>query len=438
MKAIRRICIWSWFVTLSLQAFAAVSGNTGAKELKFDDWFADSTLRIDYQFGGNVSSQQVMLDKQLKSSGWYGRRLKLNELPLTGNGNITVTDKATGDTIYRNSFSSLFQEWLSTDEALTIKRSMPNTFLVPLPKRAAVISIELLNARHEPIAAMKHVYRPDDELVEVVGESSLPYRYLHRGGDPKEVIDVAILAEGYTEEEMDSFYVYAEKAVSAMLNHEPFKAMADRFNFVAVASPSAESGVSIPRKGDWKQTAFGSHFSTFYSDRYLTTDRLPQVHDALRGIPYEHIIILANTPEYGGGGIFNSYVMSSAKHPAMPPVIVHEFGHSFGGLGDEYFYEGDVMEDSYPTDVEPWEPNLTTLVDFGSKWENLIEQGTPIPTPVADAKRYATGVFEGGGYSAKGVYRPADECRMRNNTYPTFCRVCDAAIRNLILFYTEP
>lgn len=403
----------------------------------FDESFSDSTLRIDYQFGGDAFTQTVMMDRQLKSAGWAGRRTRLTELPLMGNGNINVIDKASGDTLYRNSFSSLFQEWLSTDEAQTTKRAMPNTFLVPLPKNEAIISIELLSNRHEPIAGMTHIYRPDDELVVVQDNHALPHKYIHRGGEPNEVIDVAILAEGYTVEEMDTFYLHAEKAVEAMLRHEPFKSMADRFNFVAVASPSNDSGVSIPRLGQWKDTAFGSHFSTFYSDRYLTTDRLAQVHDALKGIPYEHIIILANTPEYGGGGIFNSYVMTSARHHLMPPVIVHEFGHSFAGLGDEYFYEDDVMEDSYPTDVEPWEPNLTTLVDFSTKWGDLLQPGTPVPTPQNQAKRYPVGVYEGGGYSFKGVYRPADECRMRNNTYPTFCSACDQAIRRLILFYTE-
>lgn len=414
------------------------TSNAGATDRNFDDVFSDSTLRLDYQFGGDAAVQSVMLDKQLKFGGWAGRRHKLDKIPLTGNGIICVINPVSGDTLYKNSFSSLFQEWIATDEANTVKRSMPNTFLVPLPKNEAIISIELLNSRHKPIASMTHLYRPDDELVKILNSEALPHRYIHQGGSPEEAIDVAILAEGYTVEEMDSFYVFAEKAVDAILNHEPFKSMASKFNFVAVASPSTDSGVSIPRLNNWKTTAFDSHFSTFYSDRYLTTSQLSAVHDALKGIPYEHIIILANTSEYGGGGIYNSYVLTTARHALMPPVIVHEFGHSFGGLGDEYFYPGDVMEDTYPTDVEPWEPNLTTLTDFKSKWESQLAPGTPIPTPVSEASTYETGVYEGGGYSAKGVYRPADECRMRNNTYPTFCKVCDNAIRELILFYTEP
>ncbi len=234
---------------------------------------------------------------------------------------------------------------------------------------------------------------------------------------------------------MDSFYSHAAVAVESILAHEPFKSLADRFNFIAVASPSDDTGVSVPRLDDWRSTAFGSHFSTFYSDRYLTTPSLFRVHDALRGIPYEHIIILANTEEYGGGGIYNSYTLTAARHPLFRPVVVHEFGHSFGGLADEYFYENDVMTDTYPTDVEPWEPNITTMRDFASKWKHLLPAETPIPTPTADAAKYPVGVYEGGGYSFKGVYRPADECRMRNNTYPSFCPGCNDALIKLINFY---
>ena len=182
----------------------------------------------------------------------------------------------------------------------------------------------------------------------MVKKTQPPPRYIPRAPPPEREPNVAILAEGYTTAEMDSFYHHAAVAVESILKHEPFKSRADDFNFVAVASPSIDSGVSVPRLGDWKKTAFSSHFSTFYSDRYLTTGNLQDVHDALAGIPYEHIIILANTPEYGGGGIYNSYTLTTARHRDFKPVVVHEFGHSFGGLADEYFYEDDIMDESYP------------------------------------------------------------------------------------------
>ena len=198
-----------------------------------------------------------------------------------------------------------------------------------------------------------------------------------------------------------------------------------------------DSGVSVPRKNDWKHTAFGSHFDTFYSDRYLTTCRVKSIHNALAGIPYEHIIIIANTAEYGGGGIYNSYTLTAAHHPTFKPVVVHEFGHSFAGLGDEYFYEDDVMTDTYPLNVEPWEPNITTRTDFSSKWEDMLPAATPVPTPQQANGKYPIGVYEGGGYSAKGIYRPSFDCRMRTNEYPEFCPVCQRAIRRIIEFYTN-
>lgn len=420
----------------TLIALAATALTASAAD--FDRHFSDSTLRLDYIFAGDASRQGVYLASSSKSAGWAGRRTRLDRMPLMGNGSVTVTDPATGDTLYTTTFSSLFHEWLSTPEARSTPRAMSNVFLVPLPKDSAHITISLLDSRHRPMASMTHLYRPDDELVGRHAATPLPHRYIHRGADTDKAIDVAILAEGYTAQQTDSFYTHAAQAVEAILAHEPFRSMPERFNFVAVASPSDDPGVSVPRLSDWRSTAFSSHFSTFYSDRYLTTSSLPAVHDALRGIPYEHIIILANTPEYGGGGIYNSYTLTAARHPLMRPVVVHEFGHSFGGLADEYFYEEDVMSDTYPLDVEPWEPNITTLVDFPSKWQSLIPDSVPQPTPVADAHRYPIGLYEGGGYSFKGVYRPADQCRMRTNAHPVFCPACTDALRRLILFYTEP
>lgn len=147
------------------------------------------------------------------------------------------------------------------------------------------------------------------------------------------------------------------------------------------------------------------------------------MHDILAGIPYEHIIILANTDTYGGGGIYNSYTLTTAHHNLFGPVVVHEFGHSFGGLADEYAYDDQFVEYYYP-DTEPWEQNITTKADFSSKWKDLYDQGV-------------AGLVEGGGYQTKGVWRPCEDCRMRTNTAEAFCPVCQRAIERIIRFYTE-
>ncbi len=420
---------------LLLTLLAVGVGITVAAQ-NFDDYFENKTLRLDYILNGNVQNQMISLDGLSSLPSWAGRKNRLAELPLEGNGQIIVRDNTAQQIIYKTSFSTLFQEWLQTDEANTVTKGFENTFLVPFPKKTVEIEVVLFGYDRKVNATMKHLIDPTDILIQQKGVKHVtPYKYIYQGGSPEKCIDVAILAEGYTEQEMDTFYHDAEMAVESMFNHEPFKSMQERFNFVAVHTPSLDSGVSIPRLNEWKRTAFLSHFSTFYSDRYLTTTRMKSIHDALAGIPYEHIIILANTEEYGGGGIYNSLTLTAAHHPDFMPVVVHEFGHSFGGLADEYFYDNDVMTDTYPTNVEPWEPNVTTLVDFDSKWRSLLPANTPIPTDPNDNREI--GVYEGGAYSSKGIYRGAFNCRMRTNHYPTFCMVCQQALRDLIDFYTK-
>lgn len=404
----------------------------------FADHFADKTLRVDYIFNGNASGQAICLDGLSALPTWAGRKHHLAELPLQGNGQIVMRNAASGKTIYTTSFSSLFQEWLETDEARNVTKGFENTFLLPYPLQPVEIEITLLDPRRNVRASMKHIVHPNDVLIEQKGNSHItPHKYLLHNDSPEKCIDVAILAEGYTLQEMQAFYEDAEIACKSIFDHEPFKSMKKRFNVVAVASPSTDSGVSVPRLNEWKHTAFGSHFSTFYSDRYLTTSRVKAIHNALAGIPYEHIIILANTEEYGGGGIYNSYTLTTAHHPMFRPVVVHEFGHSFGGLADEYFYDNDVMTDTYPLDIEPWEQNISTQVDFVAKWKDMLSENTPVPTPAEVSENYPTGVYEGGGYSAKGIFRPAENCRMRTNEYPAFCPVCQRALRRIIEFYTE-
>lgn len=404
----------------------------------FADHFADKTLRVDYIFNGNASGQAICLDGLSALPTWAGRKHHLAELPLQGNGQIIMRNAASGKTIYTTSFSSLFQEWLETDEARNVTKGFENTFLLPYPLQPVEIEITLLDPRRNVRASMKHIVHPNDVLIEQKGNSHItPHKYLLHNDSPEKCIDVAILAEGYTPQEMQTFYEDADIACKSIFDHKPFKSMKKRFNVVAVASPSTDSGVSVPRLNEWKHTAFGSHFSTFYSDRYLTTSRVKAIHDALAGIPYEHIIILANTEEYGGGGIYNSYTLTTAHHPMFRPVVVHEFGHSFGGLADEYFYDYDVMTDTYPLDIEPWEQNISTQVDFAAKWKDMLSENTPVPTPAEVSENYPTGVYEGGGYSAKGIFRPAENCRMRTNEYPAFCPVCQRALRKIIEFYTE-
>ena len=406
-------------LTLAAAVFAALA--LGAQPLP--EPLTEGTLRVDYVFSGTDRSCTIALDRLSCMDGWAGRRVHLDSLALRGNGQIRMHDAATGRLLYCNSFSTLFQEWQATEEATRVQKSFQNVFLLPMPSVPVDVTVVLYDFHRNVAARLTHRVDPADILIRRIGDDPPATRDLLRSGPAESCIDVVILPEGYTAAEMDTFYADAAIAVESFLNHPVFKELQDRFNFVAVELPSTQSGVSVPRRGEWKDTALGSHFDTFYSDRYLTTLQLSRMHDLLAGVPYEHIIILANTDTYGGGGIFNSYTLTTAHHSAFRPVVVHEFGHSFAGLADEYAYD-DQYEEQYFPDIEPWEPNITTQADFGAKWQGMMGHN-------------GVGLIEGAGYQSKGVWRATEDCRMRTNAAPDFCPVCSEAIRSLVRFSTE-
>jgi hypothetical protein len=199
---------------------------------------------------------------------------------------------------------------------------------------------------------------------------------------------------------------------------------------------SEESTTDYSGKGIWKNTALNSGYYTFGLDRYLTTPDYKSVRNAVWNVPCDAIIVLVNAQTYGGGGIYNFYSMVTADDVRSPKVLVHEFGHGFGGLADEYFESDVAYDDSfYNLKTEPWEPNITTLVNFDKKWKNMLPKNTKIPTPVDKNKPHELGVYEGGGYLAKGIFRPVDYCMMRN--YHMFCPVCQQSISSVIDFFTD-
>ncbi len=405
-----------------------------AQTVRFDQYFTDETLRVGYTFTGNDKEQHVALDELCRIKGWAGRRANLDSLPWRANGIITMRDAKTHKVIYRTHFSSLFQEWQTTEEATRVDKSFENVFQLPMPKDSVELCVELFDTYAKTVASLAHIVQPTDILIRTLAPRTLPpHRYLHKS-HRSDAIDVVIVAEGYQKKEAKDFYAYAKQAMNALFAHEPFGTLRDRFNILAVALPSADSGVSVPGASNWKQTALSSHFNTFYSDRYLTTLRLRQLHDALAGLPYEHIIILANTDTYGGGGILNSYTLTTTRNPQFEPVVVHEFGHSFAGLGDEYYYD-DQFVPYYNAETEPWEQNISTLKDFPSKWSDMLPQDISIPTPPDAEHPDLIGVYEGGGYMSKGVFRAYQDCRMKTNTAKAFCPVCQRALSRLIHFY---
>ena len=423
-----------------IMMIVAIAATVAASAQSFDAKFDDATLRLDYTFIGNATEQYIAIADLSSTPNWWGRRINLDTTPLKGNGDLTLRDSATGEVLYKTSFSSLFQEWITTPEALTVTKSFEFTLLVPKPKQSVVATLVL---RDNTDKESSHTFTIDPRDLLIRDDSKiapLPYTYIHKGGDSKECIDVAILAEGYTSEEMELFMEDAKITAEEILSYEPFKSHRDKFNFIAVASPSKDSNVSVPQQEAWRSTAVGSNFMTFYMARYLTSGNVYAMYDIVTNIPCEHFVILANTDTYGGGGIYNSYTLTTAHHRDFRPVVVHEFGHSFAGLGDEYFYDNaDDNDNMHSIAHEPWEPNITTMVDFDSKWADMVAEGVEIPTAVTPERtaNYVVGAYEGGGYLSKGIFRPTDVCRMRNNTAERFCPVCERAIERVILHQAE-
>lgn len=448
MKRLLMIMVSVWCVAMIASAQA------------FENDFQDSTLRLDYVLAGNAKQQHIYYCKASKSARWAGRKARLAEIPLRGNGQIMISDHETGRLLYVHTFSTLFQEWQAEEEATRVDRAFQTSFNVPMPKRPVDVKVTLTDFHAQIKGLLQHTIDPADILIRRIDEPQEAFRYVWTGktlpnGQPDitSCIDLAIIAEGYSHDEMEKFYTDSRRVVDALFAHEPFTSMKSRFNVVAVATESPKSGPSIPHVGVWRQTPAGVHYDTFYSNRYLMTSEMHRIYDLLSGIPFEHIIVLVNSSTYGGGGIYNQLTVTTSDHPTFRPVLVHEFGHAYGGLGDEYFYD-DGYESMYPADTEPWEPNLTTLVDFQSKWADMVPKGTPIPTPrpkPSEKKRgkkltereqlniltQQVGVFEGGGYQSKGVFRPAQECRMKVNEVENFCPVCSRALVRITDFYTS-
>ena len=250
-------------------------------------------------------------------------------------------------------------------------------------------------------------------------------------------MDIVILPEGYSKEEMGIFVEDCKKFANDFFAFSPYSENTDRFNIRAVLAPSNESGVDIPADTIWKSTILNSGYYTFDSERYLMTFDNKSVRDLAANAPYDQIYILVNSKKYGGGAIYNYYNVSVNSNSKSDKILIHEFGHGFAGLADEYYNSSTSYGEFYNLKIEPWEPNITTLVDFESKWKYLVKKRIPVPTPETEKFIKRIGVFEGGGYEPKGMYRPMQDCMMKTFDGNIFCPVCEEAIQKMIDFYSE-
>jgi hypothetical protein len=301
---------------------------------------------------------------------------------------------------------------------------------------------------------------------------------LAENGPAATKVDLLYLAEGYTDAEGGKFRADVERLNRALFDTEPYLSRAADFNVRAIHVPAAESGISDPRRGQWRAAPLGSSFNSFDSDRYVLTFHNRELREVAAQAPYDALVLVLNTRKYGGGGIYGLYATCAADSSEAAYLLVHEFGHSFAGLGDEYYTSQVAYEDFNPPGVEPWEPNLTALEDPALlKWADLVAEDTPLPTPwdqagydeiarayeerrgelverkasdeefealfaevrdqtkpLLEAQQYfgAIGAFEGGGYEAKGVYRPSVDCIMFTRNPKEYCAVCERAVERAI------
>lgn len=421
------------FLTLTV-LFAAITVNA---QTKYDTYFTPDRLRIDLVFAGDANSQHVYLNALTKECAWSGSKTTLVDPFKYGEYYLELKTPA-GETIYSKGFNTLFQEWRTIAEARTTPKSFNSSYAVPFPKEKVKL---VVSERVKATGKFNEMYSieidPADKLISKETANNFKVTSIINNGNSSQKVDLLFIAEGYTAAEMDKFRKDAEKFAGYLFDIEPYKSRKSDFNIWAVESVSEESGTDIPHQDIWKNTIAGSNFFTFRIDRYLTAPDQQQICQIASAAPYDALYVIVNTSKYGGGGIYNFYGLSMADHKTEAPVFVHEFGHSFAGLGDEYYDSETAYEDFYNLKTEPWEPNITTLVNFESKWKDLISKETPVPTPNDPKYLDVTGVFEGGGYMTKGIYRPFYECRMKNNTAKGFCPACQRAINKMIDAYTK-
>ncbi len=406
---------------------------------QFNDFFYDKACRVDFHLCGNARQTDVYLDKVLQEPFWGGRRHQLTKDLNLGDFRFRILDSTSMKLVYIDGFSTLYHEWQSTPEALKSSKSFEQSIQFPFPKKSVTLVIEKRLNLDNWQELFRYNLTPVDKLIQRKLPQSFPIKNITKTEISEKAIDIAVIAEGYTSKDIKKFYRDAQRLSENLLTHEPFTKYKSLINIYAIAASSVDSGISKPQDGNWKNTAVGSNFFTFYEKRYLTTQNIFKVRDLAALVPYDAIYILANTKTYGGGGIFNFYALTAADNILSNQVTIHEFGHSFAGLADEYFRENaDVLDGMYNLKVEPWEPNISTLVQFDKKWKSQLPEGLQIPTPINDENKTKIGVFEGGGYLTKGVFRPYYDCRMHTNKSPEFCLVCKLAVERMILFLTEP
>ena len=410
---------------------------TVSAQESFNKYFTDKVLRFDFMLGGNSEKTTVYPVGMKEEPFWAGSETNLINPFNSGNFKYEVYDSTTNILIYSKPFCTLFQEWQTTAEAKSVDRSFYEVATMPYPKE----KVRFILSKRERNGLFSKLYEtimdPANYFIRKENPINVAITKIYGSGDPHTSVDLAFIAEGYKADEMGKFREDVKKMADFLFAEAPFSDYKDRFNIWAVEAISQDSGTDVPGENIYVNTALNSSFYTFDIDRYLTTQDIKAVNDYAAAVPHDNIVVLINSTRYGGGGVYNYYTGTTTGNQLSPKVFVHEFGHGFAGLADEYYTSTVAYDEFYPLNVEPWEPNITTMVNFESKWKNMIAKDTPVPTPAEEKYKDVTGLFEGGGYSAKGIFRAEMDCRMKSNGPKGYCSVCRNAIKEMIEFYLK-
>jgi len=403
----------------------------------FDKYFHDKVLRFDYMFAGN-NKKTIVYPVGLKEEPFFGgSKTQLIDPFNYGSYKYELFDASDNTLIYSRGFCTLYQEWQTTAEAKMSERSFYEVATMPFPKNKAEFVLSQRDRNGYFVKLYEKEIDPDDYFIRKENPVNAGVTKILYAGDPEVNVDLAFIAEGYKTEEMGKFREDVKTMTDILFSEPPFKEYKNKFNIWAVEAVSAESGTDIPGDRTYVATALNSSFYTFDLDRYLTTQDIKSVNDYAAVVPHDNIIILINSTKYGGGGVYNYYSCTTTGNSLSAHVFVHEFGHGFAGLADEYYTSSVAYENFYPLNIEPWEPNITTLVKFDSKWKSLISGDTPVPTPSEAKYKGVVGLFEGGGYVPKGIFRAQMDCTMKSNTPGGLCAVCRKAVKEMIEFYIK-
>ncbi len=465
----------------------------------FDDFFTDKTMRIDYFHIGDAKEEIVTVDKIYQQGIWAGSKAQLIDEFDNGRYYIKIFDAASGKLLYSKGFDSYFGEYKTTDSALKgVKRTYHETALIPYPQDKIVFKLEVRDRENTLQPFFSQEIDPSSvSIIKEKSEKGIKVYQILNNGDPHQKVDLAFIAEGYRGEEETKLRSDLKRLTAVFFDQEPFTRYRERFNIYGVLKPSAESGCDEPRRGIFKNTSLSASFNSLGSERYLLTEDNKSLRDIASVVPYDALVIMVNHKRYGGGGIYNLFCTFTVDNQWHKYLLVHEFGHSFAGLADEYYTSAVAYNEFYPRGVEPTEPNITALLDPQNlKWKNLLTAGIEIPTPwekeefdrmdtayqkirreinekIARMKREGAlesevekleeeserlsrehakemdeylsgskykskvGAFEGAGYSAQGLYRPMLDCIMFSKGYKPYCKVCERAIIRVIEKLTQ-